>query len=341
LQTYLGADSFQIRARFRDDGDSGLSYCHSPDSIYWPQAFIRPPPPYLWPSVDGVDFLWTEWSNSGFYCLNFARLGHGNGGGGSIVGPPSFSSGGSGDSSQTQTYYSASFGDSVQSHYCLARDGYVHYHGYKVDYARDSLRYRLPYLAELYRYAVCATFYQESEGRLTQSLRLGDTTLLTVDVDSAQPVTVWFDIPARRYLDGTAHLTLKRLSGSRAVLSDIKVYQYDARREHGGGGPTQTAGIAPILRTVIRSAIPNPFTGRTSICYEIGASGPVSLRVFDVSGRVVRVLESRAGGAKTAGPHITNWNGLDDRGRRVSGGVYFCRLEANGHESTTKVVCTQ
>ena len=152
---------------------------------------------------------------------------------------------------------------------------------------------------------------------------------------------VWFDIPSRCYLDGTAYLTIKRLSGSRAVLAGLKLYQYDGAREPGGGGPTQTAGVKPILRTVIRSATPNPFTGHTGICYELAASSPVSLQIFDVSGRVVRVLDTRTSGAKEAGFHTVSWNGLDDRGRHVSGGVYFCRLEANGRTSSTKIVSTQ
>jgi hypothetical protein len=279
------------------------------------------------PQPDLVYMLWTERIGPGCFTVNVGRYGH--------DGPPTL-----GRAEHDYPFYAASFGDSVQSPYCLQRDGFVRYNSRKADYARNRLRYRLPWLDELRRYRVYATFYHESPKRLSQRIEFGDTAGMVVDIDSGKPVTVWFDLPPRRYRDGTAYFTLRRLGGDRVVLSDLKVYQYGGEEEQQGGG-TQTAAIAPPFKALIRSAVPNPFTGRTGICYEIGVSGPVSLRVFDISGRVVRVLESRAGGSKEAGVHIVSWNGRDDRGRIVPGAVYFCRLEAQERKSTMKVIRTR
>jgi hypothetical protein len=330
LQSYPGSDSFEIRSQFADDNPPGLRYYHSPDTFYWEHAFITPAPPNVpLPSYDRVDMLWTQGSMPNSYSLRFGHFYHENGF--PLLGPPS---------EDSSCYYSASFGDSLPSRYCVSRDGYAHYHGYKLDYGRDSLRYRLPYLAELYDYEVSATLFHESKGRVREGIRLGDTMLTTVDVDSGQPVTVWFDIPQGRYLDGTAYLTLKRLSGSQAVLSAIRVYQCGSKPRHQGGG-TQTASVSPVSKTGIRSVAPNPFTRHTGICYELGLPGPVSLRIFDVSGRAVRTLERRAGGAEQAGLHTIAWDGRDDRGRKVSNGIYFCRLEAGSLRSSSKIVCLQ
>jgi flagellar hook assembly protein FlgD len=52
-----------------------------------------------------------------------------------------------------------------------------------------------------------------------------------------------------------------------------------------------------------------------------------SLRIYNAQGRLVRTLLSSF---LAAGPHSVSWNGLDDRGRPSSSGVYFIRLQAGG-----------
>ena len=44
-------------------------------------------------------------------------------------------------------------------------------------------------------------------------------------------------------------------------------------------------------------------------------------------GRLIRTLVNED---REAGPHTVTWNGLDDSGKRVSGGVYFYSLQAPG-----------
>jgi flagellar hook assembly protein FlgD len=59
----------------------------------------------------------------------------------------------------------------------------------------------------------------------------------------------------------------------------------------------------------------------------------VRLRIFDVNGRPVRVLQD--GLISVAGRHTAGWNGRDDRGEAVASGVYFYRIEA-GEWTTTR-----
>lgn len=74
---------------------------------------------------------------------------------------------------------------------------------------------------------------------------------------------------------------------------------------------------------------PNPFHSSTSIVYELPQRQHVSLRIYDVLGRLVCVLvEDR----EDAGRHRVAWSGLDQRGIPVSSGVYLSRLES-GSES--------
>jgi predicted GH43/DUF377 family glycosyl hydrolase len=68
---------------------------------------------------------------------------------------------------------------------------------------------------------------------------------------------------------------------------------------------------------------PNPFNPATTISYQVPARGRVAVRIYDVSGKLVRTLVD---GARPAGTHRVQWNGLDDAGRRVASGVYLYRF---------------
>jgi subtilisin-like proprotein convertase family protein len=93
-------------------------------------------------------------------------------------------------------------------------------------------------------------------------------------------------------------------------------------------------GDVPV-RTVLKGAVPNPFNPTTGVSYGLASRGHVSLRVYDVSGRLVRTLVDRV---ETAGYHTSVWDGRDDRGVEVASGVYFCRMEAATFEGSTKLV---
>lgn len=80
---------------------------------------------------------------------------------------------------------------------------------------------------------------------------------------------------------------------------------------------------------------PNPFNPMTTISFDLAKAAAVSLRVFDVSGRLVRVLVD--GETVAEGRQEAVWNGRDDSGRRVASGTYFYRLEAGGYSETKRM----
>ncbi len=84
------------------------------------------------------------------------------------------------------------------------------------------------------------------------------------------------------------------------------------------------AGAAAVLRP----CHPNPFNPSTTISYELAAPADVTLAVYDMAGKLVRMLV--AGEPVAVGAHELTWNGRDDAGLAAPAGVYFCRLEAGG-----------
>ncbi len=87
-------------------------------------------------------------------------------------------------------------------------------------------------------------------------------------------------------------------------------------------------------------ANPNPAYGMTRLYYQIpaGYSGPVQLDIVDVQGRIVRSLVSKG---QKAGSYFVTWEGRDQAGARVADGVYFARMQAGEHKTTTKVVISR
>jgi len=89
------------------------------------------------------------------------------------------------------------------------------------------------------------------------------------------------------------------------------------------------------LVTRLDAPQPNPFRTRLSIRYSLSTEGRVTLRVHDLTGRVVRTL---ADGVVRPGRYSLRWNGTDDRGRELARGVYFCRFTAGDYRTTEKLV---
>jgi len=98
--------------------------------------------------------------------------------------------------------------------------------------------------------------------------------------------------------------------------------------------PHQTvsnAGFAPRLLAVS----PNPWRDETAIRFSLARADAPVIRIYDVSGRRVRegVLGELPGGI-----HEWAWDGRDDCGNLVVGGIYFLRFQTPGHTETMRMV---
>jgi hypothetical protein len=80
---------------------------------------------------------------------------------------------------------------------------------------------------------------------------------------------------------------------------------------------------------------PNPLSSETKIAFRLPWTGHVELKIYGVSGRLVRTLVS---GDRAAGLHSVVWDGLDDAGREAAAGVYFYSLTAPGIEESRQMI---
>jgi uncharacterized repeat protein (TIGR01451 family) len=82
----------------------------------------------------------------------------------------------------------------------------------------------------------------------------------------------------------------------------------------------------------------NPTAGRVTILFVVPRATNITISVYDVSGRLLRVIVQ---GMVEGGHHTATWNGEGASGMPASPGVYFIRLEAAGESLTSKVVLTR
>jgi hypothetical protein len=85
--------------------------------------------------------------------------------------------------------------------------------------------------------------------------------------------------------------------------------------------------------------MPNPFNPQTAIRYDVPpGGGQVTLRVYNVSGGLVRTLvdDEESPGQKTA-----RWDGTNEQGEHVASGIYFYRMTAPGFTETRKMTLLQ
>jgi hypothetical protein len=123
------------------------------------------------------------------------------------------------------------------------------------------------------------------------------------------------------------HVTLVNERGHASRITNV--VEYD---------PNNTS-VPDLSSTVPRAfdlerGIPNPFSRETRVICAVPRFARVHLAVYDVTGREVRTLVD---GEMQPGIHRVPWDGRDQKGRAVAGGIYYLRMTAPGFQRTTGV----
>jgi photosystem II stability/assembly factor-like uncharacterized protein len=110
------------------------------------------------------------------------------------------------------------------------------------------------------------------------------------------------------------------------VSTDVNVWRRSFQELY--SGDTQIEHI-PLAYNLAQN-YPNPFNPSTTIAYDLPKRENVSIKIFNTLGQEIVTLVS---GQKDAGRYFIEWNAGN-----VSGGVYFCRLQAQGFAVTKKMI---
>ncbi|KAA3610560.1 MAG: T9SS C-terminal target domain-containing protein [Calditrichaeota bacterium] len=83
---------------------------------------------------------------------------------------------------------------------------------------------------------------------------------------------------------------------------------------------------------------PNPFNPSTTLAFTLEKSQRVSLKIYDLKGRLVKTLMD---GILDSGGHQYRWNAQNQSGQRVSSGVYYYVLQGENQRQSRKMVLMQ
>lgn len=89
------------------------------------------------------------------------------------------------------------------------------------------------------------------------------------------------------------------------------------------GNPTGVESIALPTQFKCHQNYPNPFNPATTIRFETPFPGSVELSVYNIQGRRVKTLIYNN---LSPGYHQAIWNGMDEKGSPVAGGIYIYRI---------------
>ncbi len=92
-------------------------------------------------------------------------------------------------------------------------------------------------------------------------------------------------------------------------------------------------------RSALLQNFPNPFNPETWIPYQLAKSAAVRVRIYDATGRLIRMLFA---GTKEVGYYLTNrdaiyWDGRDDFGSVVASGIYLYEILAGDFSAVKRM----
>ena len=91
-------------------------------------------------------------------------------------------------------------------------------------------------------------------------------------------------------------------------------------------------GISP-LTFELNQNYPNPFNPTTTIGFQLSNPGNVVIKIFDINGRLVKAFNQTG---LNSGSHSVIWNGTNQAGQYVAGGLYLYSLSSGDNSSAIR-----
>jgi len=139
-----------------------------------------------------------------------------------------------------------------------------------------------------------------------------------------------------RSLGGAPYGMLVPLTAAASFHDDAAVSgtKYRLTAVNGVGGEFVLGETEFIVRRPL-AAGPLPYRGGSLTISFAALPARTELRLYDIRGRLVRTIVR---GDFPGGLQSVAWDGKDDKGRKVSSGLYVLKSESGGHETSLKIM---
>lgn len=169
---------------------------------------------------------------------------------------------------------------------------------------------------------------------------------LLTDAPGEQLVRVWETPP---YTPDQVDLASSRLVLEPVDTETADIFLWlrnpgDAENQPGTVFHTRSTITVPVSDPVVPpvpearlSAWPNPASGQMNIKLQFASPQAHQVEIYNLRGQRIRTLDGAA--APTSGEYEYLWDGLNQNGKSVGGGVFFLRASADGVTLSTKRIC--
>ncbi|NOR88171.1 MAG: T9SS type A sorting domain-containing protein, partial [Bacteroidales bacterium] len=100
-------------------------------------------------------------------------------------------------------------------------------------------------------------------------------------------------------------------------------------------GLTSTQNNIDISTNFLSQNTPNPFHSSTAINYSITVDEKVSIEIYDIHGRKINTLVNEH---QKSGNYSVVWDGTNEKGRHLNGGIYFYSLKSKNNMLLKKMI---
>jgi hypothetical protein len=144
--------------------------------------------------------------------------------------------------------------------------------------------------------------------------------------DGGYPIrTMWFGFSFQYVREVEVTVPMMR---NRVVRDVVEWMENDVNSEY------TEADDVPKVNTLSQN-FPNPFNPTTTIKFGLRSKSNVSIKIYDVAGRLVKTLVNEM---RDAGRYEVTWDGTNNHNSTVASGVYFYKMNTNEFEQTKKMV---
>jgi DNA-binding transcriptional regulator YhcF (GntR family) len=132
---------------------------------------------------------------------------------------------------------------------------------------------------------------------------------------------------------------VEEMRGQGATREEIRTVVDEMIKGYGIESPansdSQTWGKTSAENSITAGSYPNPFNPETQIAYTLGVSGQVKIKIYNITGQLIRTFDQ---GYQPAGSYNVLWDGRNENGDMVASGVYLYRIEAGSYSTTNRMV---
>ena len=137
-----------------------------------------------------------------------------------------------------------------------------------------------------------------------------------------------------RYVTGLLQASYKNLTG-KDIGSDTKIRRSLPPKADSRGLVTSSLSKVVPITYGLGQNYPNPFNPETEIHYAVPEPVEVQLDIYNALGQRVRTLVNAS---HAPGEYAVSWSGTDNRGQRLSAGIYFYVMQAGSYVERRKML---